>query len=184
MHHLSLALCAALALVGGCGGDGHASSGTTGSGGAGGCSTTDPGSTGKKIADPQDPCATLEAGGEPRERVALTDKSGDTTVTTPVELMWAWQYAARAADGDPGSYDLEEEFCSQPAGSMESCAEVPLAKLDMACQGPLFGSRFAIDDSQYKPGENVYRISIRMKRGCDVVSSDTFTMHVTFAPPP
>lgn len=154
-----------------------------GTGGAGGCGGgTPPPPTGSPIANPDDPCATLTMAGEPDERVVFLDRGEDSTFSSAIELMWAWRWAARVPAGTEGTYEVEQERCSQPAGEPETCDVLPLAPLTASCSGPTFGPKFAVDPSQYNPGENVYRITLRLRQGCEIKSEDSFTMKLTYSP--
>lgn len=150
--------------------------------GEGGCSGGNPDPQGTPIADPDDPCATLMAMGEPDERVSFVEKGEDSTFSNMIEVMWAWRYAVRVPAGTEASYEVEQERCSKPAGEAETCDTLVLAPLTKECTGPVFGPKFAVDPSQYNPGENQYRITMRLRRGCEIRSEDSFTMKLTYNP--
>lgn len=155
---------------------------TTASTGEGGCSGGTPDPQGSPIADPDDPCATFMAMGEPDERVSFLEKGEDSTFSNMIEVMWAWRYAVRVPAGTEANYEVEQERCSKPAGEAETCDALVLAPLTKECTGPVFGPKFAVDPSQYNPGENQYRITMRLRRGCEIRSEDSFTMKLTYTP--
>lgn len=159
-----------------------ASTSTSASTGQGGCSSVPPDPQGSPIADPDDPCATFLSAGEPDERIAFLEKGEDVVLTTETELLWAWRFAARVPAGTEGDYEVEQERCATLAGEAETCETIPLAPLTMECSGPVFGPKMGLDPTQYNVGENVYRVTMRLRRGCEIRSEDGFTMKLTFTP--
>jgi hypothetical protein len=163
------------------GGAGGRQEGGSSAGGGGSCET-DPPAAGRPIDDPDAPCATLTLDGEPEARVVFLDRGSDATFEEAVEILYAFRFAYRVPAGDPGAYTLEQYRCEEPAGEPETCFTIPLTAPSKACEGPVFGPKFAVDPSQYNPGENRYTFEMRLLRGCDVVSHDRFEMTLTYDP--
>ena len=161
---------------------GSASSSSSGGvAGGGGCGTVGSGGAGGAV-DEADPCGSLTEPGAPEVRVAWVTK-GDPQIdiTTPISLLWGFQYAVRLPPAEASSYLLEHERCEQPAGQAESCSVIELPLPDAECAAA-FAPKFGLDISQYLPGDNHYSFTLRLKKGCGVVSQDSFAMQVTYTP--
>ncbi|MFO0546748.1 MAG: hypothetical protein U0271_00105 [Polyangiaceae bacterium] len=166
------------------GGGGANAGGDGGMAGAGGgaCDVLPP-PAGSPIANVDDPCATLNMGGEPEARVVFLDKGEDSTFSNAIELMYAFRYAVKVPTGTESSYTIEQERCAQLAGDVKSCEVLDLGAPTMDCAGPIFGPKFAVDPSQYNVGDNVYDFTMRLvKNQCEIVSTDSFEMTLTYAP--
>lgn len=157
---------------GGAGGAG----GSASQGGAGG--SCDPGEGGSgPTLDEVDPC-----NGFGDLRVAwVTEGDPEILIQQDVELLWGFQFAVAIPAADFADVALENIICQQPAGSDEECTTIPIELESGEC-AVMFAPKFGVDPSQYAVGDNRYRFTMQLVRGCDVVSQDSFEIVLTYDP--
>lgn len=157
------------------GGQAEGGGGGLAQGGAGG--SCDPGQGGNGPLDEADPC-----NGFGDLRVAwVTEGDPEILIQQDVELLWGFQLAAAVPEADLPDIALQEVICQQPAGSDEECTTINL-ELDSGACAVMFAPKFGVDPSQYEVGDNRYRFTIQLVRGCDVVSQDSFEIVLTYDP--
>lgn len=131
--------------------------------------------------DPDDPCGSLLADGEPLARAAwVTAPDPNFQMTQPIGVSWFAEYAARVPLDPRDDYVLELERCDTPAHRQTTCATSPLVLPADECGAALV--RFGVDDTQYRRGTNLYTFTLRLRRGCVVDSVDTFSLTVDYRP--
>jgi hypothetical protein len=138
-------------------------------GAAEGCGEGRPGASGGPI-DPGDPCASLMERDQPSSRVVwVTEPEPLIVLEEPIELLWGLQYAVRVPLGERAAYALDYQLCTTPANLMKTCEEMTLPLPADAC-AVVFAPKFGVDETQYNPGLNVYSFTLRLRKGCELVS--------------
>jgi len=134
-----------------------------------GCGKGRPGAEGSPI-DPSDPCASMMERDEPSGRVVwVTEPEPLIVIEDPIELLWAFQYAVRVPPRERAAYVLDYQLCTTPANRMKTCEEMTLPLPADQC-GVVFAPKFGVDETQYDPGLNVYSFTLRLRKGCELVS--------------
>ncbi|UQA59194.1 hypothetical protein [Polyangium aurulentum] len=129
--------------------------------------------------DPNDPCASLTAEGEPPARAAWFNEPGPIfTIEQPVALSFLAPYAVRVPLADASSYTLEIERCDQPAHREKLCYTGAVALPAEECA--VKSIRFGLDPEQYRRGTNLYTFTMRLRRGAVLASEDAFTLTLEY----
>ncbi len=129
--------------------------------------------------DPDDPCGTLLAEGEPPLRAAWVRVPDPYfKITQDIGVTWFAEYAARVPLDQRADAVLELERCDTPAHRDTTCATSLLPLPTDACGTNLL--RFGVDPSQYRRGTNLYTFTLRLRRRCAVDSADAFSLTVEY----
>jgi hypothetical protein len=138
---------------------------------------------GDSAIDPDDPCASLMAPGEPPARIVwVVDPDGVMEVEIPdsVGMDWAFRYAARTPPGEQAAYTIEYARCG---AGQPTCMEAFLPTPGEECV-VAYAPRYGVDPEHDHPGLNQYHFSLRLLRGSVVESSSDLTLKVRVVPVP
>ncbi len=154
-------------------------------------------SEGTKIADPEKPCETMDAPGEPSARITLLDPLMDVTLTSAAQVIVSGRYAARGSSPNQTGTSTYSNtpyptmrWCVTPAGAQPDCDFVELPEIGGAgCVGPLALPDFVVQSGSFAKGDNVVSVELSLHyNDCNGVqqllasTSDEMIVHLEPAP--